>query len=333
MTRSGDQRPTSERLRKIAHDVRALAKRSDAFDRAMGISPQDWRPFVADLADQAAEIAARLEDANAARRDVDPEEASTVPEAHQPGDMIVPRDGVLQGLRVRHGPTSSGDSIAYTVGVNDAPTELAVSVPRGFVGQVDNLTAQIPIHADDRVSLTPSGAGFLAVDQAQPDLEPGTEDLLTNYDVRELFKTSTDVNVVRDCVLVGVDDGGGILDLDVQDHQRAKARARLATAKKRSPRPHLFTRYREYTISSLAHSQPFYVEGRFVHCGYQICSEDGWTNLGPGCCWFMTVAEAMQAVDCLVEAGGSPRAPYERDAGVSARFWALLRALRAREAL
>lgn len=43
------------RVRKLAHDARHLA----AYDRGV-LSPPDWRPFVAELADEVAKILALL---------------------------------------------------------------------------------------------------------------------------------------------------------------------------------------------------------------------------------------------------------------------------------
>jgi hypothetical protein len=75
--------------------------------------------------------------------------------------IVVPRDGVLRGLYARHNAAGgSGPVATYTVEVNGVPTELAVSVPTGVVGQAGNLTAQVRLQAGDRVSLTVTSDSF-----------------------------------------------------------------------------------------------------------------------------------------------------------------------------
>jgi len=68
----------------------------------------------------------------------------------------------------------------------------------------------------------------------------------------------------------------------------------------------------------------------FIYSGYNVCSEDGWIDVMPGAIWFMTLVDAMNGIDCLIEAGGTPRAPYQKDDDVGQRFWKLMKARRAK---
>lgn len=148
------------------------------------------------------------------------------------------------------------------------------------------------------------------------------------HDIRELFARSTDANVIRDCVLAI----GDVLEHAPPGYQREKALDRLAVVRgagSAGSSPRVVTKYKNFTISSMNHGvQPFYLDGRFVYSGYNVCSEDGWINVMPGACWFRTIAEAMRGVDCLIEAGGSPRSPYQKDDGVGRRFWKILETAR-----
>jgi hypothetical protein len=89
-------------------------------------------------------------------------------------------------------------------------------------------------------------------------------------------------------------------------------------------------KHRDFTIASVEFSQPYYIDGMFIRSGYNVCSEDGWINVMPGACWFMTFADATRGIDCLIEAGGAPRPPYQKDDGVGQRFWKLMEAMRTR---
>jgi hypothetical protein len=159
---------------------------------------------------------------------------------------------------------------------------------------------------------------------------PKTPSTLTIRDVRRLFEISSDANVVRDCVRAigaGVD---GVFDSEVKNYQRDRSLARLATVFDAGRTPRVVATHRDFRITSVEFTQPYYIDGMFVWSGYNVCSEDGNINVMPGACWFMTLVEAMQGVDCLIEAGGSPRPPYRKDDDVGARFWALMRRRRDR---
>ena len=81
--------------------------------------------------------------------------------------------------------------------------------------------------------------------------------------------------------------------------------------------------YRGFLINPLRHHQPFYIDGEFVHFGYNVCSGDGWINVMPGATWFRSIEDAKEGVDDLIEAGGMPVAPYDGEPGVAQRFWKL----------
>src|SRR4029077_9173698 len=99
---------------------------------------------------------------------------------------------------------------------------------------------------------------------------------------------------------------------------------RLVVAHNVGRSPRVITKHREFTIGSGEFSQPYYIDGMFIRSGYNVCSEDGWINVMPGACWFMTIADATHGIDCLIEAGGAPRPPYQKDDGVGQRFWKLM---------
>lgn len=151
-----------------------------------------------------------------------------------------------------------------------------------------------------------------------------TADTLTIADIRELFERSSDASVVRDCVRAIGAGVGGVFGSEIKDYQRTKATDRLVTAYNLGRNPRIAHTHRDFTIKSIEHGQPFYVDGMFIWSGYNVCSEDGWINVMPGACWFMTIADAIRGIDCLVEAGGSPRRPYQSDSDVGQRFWKLM---------
>lgn len=158
-----------------------------------------------------------------------------------------------------------------------------------------------------------------------------TSSTLTVRDIRALFDRSTDANVVRDCVRAIGAGVGGVFDSEVKDYQRDKAVDRLVVAHNDGSNPRVVTTYRDYSIKSVEYTQPFYIDGMFIRSGYNVCSEDGWINAMPGACWYMTIAEAKRGIDCLIEAGGSPRPPFRVDDGVGQRFWKLMDEARKKE--
>jgi hypothetical protein len=151
-----------------------------------------------------------------------------------------------------------------------------------------------------------------------------TASTLTISDIRHLFETSPDANAVRDCVRAIGAGAGGVFDSEIKDYQLDKALERLVTVFN-AERIRVTTTRHDFRITSVEFTQPYYIDGLFIRSGYNVCSEDGWINVMPGACWFMTIADAMRGVDCLIEAGGSPRPPYQKDDGVGHRFWALMR--------
>lgn len=157
-----------------------------------------------------------------------------------------------------------------------------------------------------------------------------TSSTLTIRDIRHLFETSADANVVRDCVRAIGAGVGGVFETEMKDYQRSGATDRLVIAYNAGRSPRVITKHRDFTITSVEFNQPYYIDGMFVHSGYNVCSEDGWINVMPGACWFMTIVEAQHGIDCLIEAGGAPRPPYEKDDGVAQRFWKLMEAVRTR---
>lgn len=162
--------------------------------------------------------------------------------------------------------------------------------------------------------------------------DPKTSSTLTISDIRHLFETSADANVVRDCVRAIGTGVGGVFEAGLKDYQRAAATDRLVAAHNMGRSPRVITKHRDFTIASVEFGQPYYIDGMFICSGYNVCSEDGQINVMPGACWFMTIADATHGIDCLIEAGGAPRPPYQKDEGVGQRFWALMEALRIREA-
>lgn len=62
----------------------------------------------------------------------------------------------------------------------------------------------------------------------------------------------------------------------------------------------------------------FYVDGRFVKRGYAVV-KDG-CNAMPGATWFLTIEEAKEAIDVLIDVGGADI--WSRAVGYSDRFWA-----------
>lgn len=158
--------------------------------------------------------------------------------------------------------------------------------------------------------------------------EPKTSSTLTVEDIRRLFETSTDAHVVRDCARAIGAGVGGVFESEPTDYQRARATDRLVVAHNAGRSPRVVTKHRDFTIASVEFGQPYYVDGMFIRSGYNVCSEDGWINVMPGACWFMTIADATSGIDCLIEAGGSPRSPYQKDDGVGQRFWKLMEAMR-----
>ncbi len=159
---------------------------------------------------------------------------------------------------------------------------------------------------------------------------PRTTETLTIADIRRLFETSSDANVVRDCVRAIGAGVAGVFETEVKDYQRAKALGRLTVVYNAGRNPRVVTKHRDFTISSVEFSQPYYIDGMFVRSGYNVACEDGWINVMPGACWFMTIADATRGIDCLIEAGGAPRPPYQKDDGVASRFWKLMEVLRAK---
>jgi len=164
--------------------------------------------------------------------------------------------------------------------------------------------------------------------EAQIGGVPKTADTLSVADVRHVFETSSDASAVRDCVRVLETGAGGVLESKIKDYQRVAAIDRLVVVFNTGCAPRVVTRHRDFTIVSVEFHQAYYVDGMFIRSGYNVCSEDGLINAMPGACWFMTIADAMRGVDCLIEAGGAPRPPYEKDEGVADRFWALMKAAR-----
>jgi hypothetical protein len=154
---------------------------------------------------------------------------------------------------------------------------------------------------------------------------PKTAAALTISDIRSLFETSADANVVRDCVRAIGADIGGVFEAPIKDYQQTKALDRLVTVYNAGRSPCLVTKHRDFTIKSVEFRQPYYIDGMFIRSGYNVCSEDGWINVMPGACWFMTLAEATHGIDCLIEAGGAPRPPYQKDDDVGPRFWTLMK--------
>lgn len=160
---------------------------------------------------------------------------------------------------------------------------------------------------------------------------PKTSSTLTINDIRHLFETSADANVVRDCVRAIGAGVGGVFESEMKDYQRSKATDRLVVAHNAGRGPRVITKHRDFTIASVEFGvQPYYIDGMFIRSGYNVCSEDGWINVMPGACWFMTIADATHGIDCLIEAGGAPRPPYQKDDGVGQRFWKLMEAMRTR---
>lgn len=150
--------------------------------------------------------------------------------------------------------------------------------------------------------------------------------LLTIRDIRHLFETSSDANVVRDCVRAIGAGVGGVFDSEIQDYQSKLAVDRLVTVVNTPHKPRVSAKYRDFTVAFVEFHQPYYIDGMFVRSGYNVCSEDGCINMMPGACWFRTIADAKRGIDCLIEAGGAPRPPYQADDGVGTRFWKLMRA-------
>lgn len=159
---------------------------------------------------------------------------------------------------------------------------------------------------------------------------PKTSSTLTINDIRHLFETTADANVVRDCVRAIGAGVGGVFDIEIKDYQRRKATDRLVDAYNAGRNARIITKHRDFTIASVEFGQPYYIDGMFIRSGYNVCSEDGWINVMPGACWFMTIADATRGIDCLIEAGGAPRSPYQKDDGVGQRFWKLMEAMRTR---
>src|SRR4029077_1683147 len=152
--------------------------------------------------------------------------------------------------------------------------------------------------------------------------------LLTIRDIRHLFETSADANVVRDCVRAIGAGVGGVFDSEIQDYQSKLAADRLETVVNTPHKPRVSAKYRDFTVASVEFHQPYYIDGMFIRSGYSVCSEDGCINMMPGACWFRTIADASRGIDCLIEAGGAPRPPYQVDDGVGPRFWKLMEAAR-----
>lgn len=153
---------------------------------------------------------------------------------------------------------------------------------------------------------------------------PKTSSNLTISDIRRLFETSADAHVVRDCVRAIGAGAGGVFESEMKDYQRSKAADRLVAAHNAGRSPRVVTKYRDFTIASVEFSQPYFIDGMFIRSGYHVCSEDGQINVMPGACWFMTIADATRGIDRLIEAGGAPRPPYQKDDGVGRRFWKLM---------
>lgn len=161
---------------------------------------------------------------------------------------------------------------------------------------------------------------------------PKTSLTLTVSDIRRMFETSSDANVVRDCVRAIGAGVGGVFKSEMKEYPRSKAAERLGGVHNAGCNPRILTKHCDFTIASVEFSQPYYIDGVFIHSGYNVCSEDGWINVMPGACWFMTIADATHGIDCLIEAGGAPRPPYQKDDGVGQRFWKLMEAVRVRAA-
>jgi hypothetical protein len=160
---------------------------------------------------------------------------------------------------------------------------------------------------------------------------PKTSSTLSISDIRHLFATSADANVVRDCVRAIGAGVGGVFDHGFEhfEHfQQEKAVDRLVLVYNSGTKSQVVVEYRDFSIKSVEFRQPYHIYGMLSHYGYNVCSKDGWINVMPGAVWFMTVAEAMRGVDFLIEAGGSPRPPYQSDDGVGQRFWKLMELFR-----
>jgi len=147
---------------------------------------------------------------------------------------------------------------------------------------------------------------------------------LTINDIRHLFETSPDANVVRDCARVIGAGFAGVLERQIEKSQREILIDRLAGALSASRVPRVVAKHRGFAIVCVTFHQPYCLDGMSVRSGYNLCSEDGYINVAPGACWFMTIVEAMRGIDCLIEAGGLARHPYQEDEGVGDRFWKLM---------
>jgi predicted nuclease of predicted toxin-antitoxin system len=170
---------------------------------------------------------------------------------------------------------------------------------------------------------------------------PKTASTLTISDIRSLFATCADANVVRACVRAIGAGIGGVFESEIRDYQQKKAVDCLVNVYNARRTPCVVTKHHDFIIASVELNQPFYIDGMVIRSGYTVCSEDGWTNVMPAlcsedgwtnvmpaACWFMYIADAMRGIDCLIEAGGSPRPPYQKDDNVGPRFWKLMKAPR-----
>lgn len=84
--------------------------------------------------------------------------------------------------------------------------------------------------------------------------------------------------------------------------------------------------YRGFTIEPKRDFGPtgFFIDGRFVKHGHVVV-KDG-CNAMPGATWFLTIEDAKEAVDVLIDVGGGDI--WLRASGYSAKFWQRMNARR-----
>lgn len=85
--------------------------------------------------------------------------------------------------------------------------------------------------------------------------------------------------------------------------------------------------YRGFTIEPKRDFGPsgFYIGGRFVKRGYVVVKER--CNAMPAATWFLTIEDAKQAIDVLIDVDGADI--WKRPASYSDKFWECLAARRA----
>lgn len=78
-------------------------------------------------------------------------------------------------------------------------------------------------------------------------------------------------------------------------------------------------KFRGFTIEPKRDFGPtgFYIDGRFIKRGYVVV-KDG-CNAMPGATWFLTIADAKEAINVLIDVGGDDI--WNRESGYSAKFW------------